>query len=322
VRAVVRLLLLLLALPATAHAATPTPAAAFAVHDHATPGDNWHVEVRTNGDSTQLRDVVVHSQRCGSHTPYAFGVPVDADGIVSHEGSFEGGMWRFDGRFTESHRLDGTFRIVTPDCDTGPLVFVAHAGGHAHGVAYGPAHGTMPDPGTAAAKRLRQARRLHRGSLRWAAERFPTYRRALKEGYKATDKVDLPWLRPHVYHLRRMDYTRDRDYFNPRNPEGLVYYNPPAPTAEPQLLALMFRYRLGPQPAFAKPLLPWHSHGNGIWKGVPNQMTHVWLTRDLRSALANCLPARQLARSIPGFAYTPPAWIDHESAPCPDAAAG
>ena len=48
-------------------------------------------------------------------------------------------------------------------------------------------------------------------------------------------------------------------------------------------------------------------------------MTHVWLTRDLRSALANCMPVAALEKAIPRYRYAPAGRpLTHESQPCPD----
>lgn len=313
-------IVLALALPASALSAIPDPAATFSAHDHATPGDGWHVELRTGRDPSVLEGVVVHAERCGGNTPFASGVPVGEDGSVAHSGPLdprdpEAGAWSVEARFTETHRADGSFRIATPGCDTGPMPFVAHAGGHPHGTSFGPPHGTMPVLSQASRRRLGQARRLHRRTLRSARRLFPTLRSALRRGYMLSEH-DAYWKRPQVFHVRHGAYTRDREYFDARRPEALVYHRPRR--GRPVLVAFMYRYPLGPWPRFARPLLAWHSHGKGVWYGVPNQMTHVWLTGDLRSALANCLPVAQLEASIRGYRFAPPDRLDHESQPCPD----
>jgi hypothetical protein len=62
-------------------------------------------------------------------------------------------------------------------------------------------------------------------------------------------------------------------------------------------------HALGPgleDTALGQPLLGSHAHK---LSGARSQMTHLWLTRGLRSALANCLPVQALQIAIPSFRY-------------------
>ena len=281
-------LLLALAICAPAQAASPTPGKRYMVHDHDTPGDAWHVEVRANRDGDAV-SVVVHSDRCGGRTPFARHVPVGDTGVAKTyrdlvPGKPGKGRWSFESRFTESHRLDGTFSITTPSCNSGPMVFVAHSGGHVH-TATGP---LFPDVAAAEPQAVREAAWLYQRTLAFGERRFGTYRAALARGYRA---MGTP-RRPSIFHLRKDSLESDDHYLHPKRPEALVAYMPRRGKA--RVLGTMYRYKAGPPPAFGKGLLSWHTHGNGKRNGLANQMTHVWYTGDLRSALANCTPVEQL----------------------------
>lgn len=317
--------LVLLGTVAPAPAATPYGGARYVVHDHRTAGDNWHVDARVGRRARAIKMLVLYSQRCGGETPFAQGVPIGPGGEVRASGPVDPadaskGEYSFEGRFVTRRRLEGTFSIVKRTCAAGPISFAAtttsdghsghdHPSGSHHGS--GPAFGTMPDLSTATPRRLRQARKLWMGSLRTAARRFPTYRRARAQGYV---RYLRDWDRPVLFHLRNHRYASDGRVLDVTRPESLVYYWPPK--RKPVLVGFMFRAER--IPAFASPLLAWHSHTTATGGVGRNQMTHVWLTRGLRSALANCMPVRQLEVAVPRFRYEPPVvGAAHESAPCP-----
>jgi len=318
------LAVLALAAAAVADAAQPKPGKKYAVDDHRTPGDNWHVEAKVNRTGTKIAGLVISSERCGDFTPYAAGSPIDAEGRVSATGPLDGaepgrGRFTFEATFTASHRLDGTFRFVTPGCDTGPMPFSAHSGRHAElhtrTSMSGTPMGQMPDLSKAEPRRLAQARRLYRES-RWAAERnYPTYAAARKAGFVRYSTADR---KRQLFHVRNREYAYDGVWFLARKVESLVYYRPSS--GPPLLIAFMFRAPLGGQPRFAKPILGWHGHGNGDPRRLQTQMTHVWLTGDLRSALANCMPVAQLEAALPRFRLEPGSkGLGNESQPCPEA---
>lgn len=303
---------------AGAGAAIPTQGETYQVHDHNTPGDNWHVQVDVHETKRRV-SVIVHSDRCGGNTPFATAVPYDADGVAKTYRALDPekpgkGYWTFESRFTESHRLDGTFRIVTRDCDTGPMVFVAHAGAHTH-ISYGTPMGAKPDMSLAKPRRLAQAQALYEESWR-RAKRFWNIEDAYARGFFDSPSDDAT-RRAHVYHLRHLPFTQDKIYFNPKKTESLMYYN--GLEGPPVLIGYMFRYKLkGGHPPFARPLLGWHAHGKGVWRGIPNQMTHVWLTNDLRSALSNCMPVEELEAALPDFEFSPmQPDVIQEARPCP-----
>jgi plastocyanin len=81
------------------------------------------------------------------------------------------------------------------------------------------------------------------------------------------------------------------------------------------LIGFMYRLATGFRPRFAAPLLGWHAHGGR------SQMTHVWLTGSLRTALANCMPVEALQAAILRYRFDPAGRPGSpESIPCPAAA--
>jgi hypothetical protein len=70
---------------------------------------------------------------------------------------------------------------------------------------------------------------------------------------------------------------------DPTAPQSLVYWC----TSKPHCTLAAFMYRA---PRHSRPktyggLLAWHEHG-----GRSTWMTHIWITRTLRSGLARCAP--------------------------------
>lgn len=323
-------LLALLALgAAAAGAASPIGGAAYRAHDHSVRGSGWHVDARIAKGGKAVEMLVLFAEKCGDNTVVAEDVPVGPDGAVSSSGPVEAdepeaGSYRMDARFATDRRLEGTFQVTTPaGCDTGPIAFVArtktrshdHEGGgqHSHH-SYGHPMGTMPDLGDASPKALRQAERLWRATLSSAARRFPTIGAAMERGFIRSPRR---FGRPVLFHLRRPAYDKDRHSLRPSRPESLVYYWPGR--GEPVLIAFMYRKPVGRAPRYAAPLLAWHSHTHEGRRGK-TQMTHVWLTNGLKSALANCLPVRYLENNLRRFRFrdVPTVGAAHESAPCPD----
>ena len=143
------------------------------------------------------------------------------------------------------------------------------------------------------------------------ARRFPTIRRARAAGF---DRFRFPQPpKPGVFHLWNRAYDSDAAILDPERPESLVYWKPSRRRADPVLIAYMFRVGPGPAPRFAGGIPVWHTHERG-----GDKMFHVWLTRDLRSAYANCLPVPELERSLRAFDFEPDLQIGiPESRPCP-----
>ena len=302
--------------------ADPAPGGRFAVHDHDTPGDGWHIELEVSRDGRQARSLVLHSERCNA-TVFAERLPIGSGGTLDFDRAFTSrgrqGRWRMSGQFTDPRHLTATFQITVGRCDGGLRQVTAHAeshadaGGHEHHThTVGTAPGAYPDLARATRARRAQAQRLWRATLRSASERFPSYRAALRLGFRRWDRE---WAKPLIFHLRSTRYNHDRRYLDARRPESLVYWWPVG--AEPVLIAFMYRYPLDRRPSFGAPLFGWHTHG----ARPSNQMTHVWLTRHLRSALANCVPVAALERAVPGFRWSTPTQSGgHNTEPCPEEA--
>lgn len=303
-------LALLAALSAAAAALGALPArdALLEAHDHKTKGGNWHVHLEVGKDRRRIETVVAYSQMCGE-TLVQTDVPVAEDGsfVAGGPTKRDGGTWEATGRFTAARVAEGTFRMRTGACDTTPLPFKATAGGHeGHGHSGSKKGGhaghrggrKYPRLGAATAAQRRQAERLRRQVRRMARERFPSYRAARRLGYT---RFNRRWGLPVVFHLRHGGYEDDGVLMRASRPESLVYWWPRR--GKPVLLGFMFRVPGARRPGFGGPIPIYHSHPSpGGGKGA-TQMTHVWLTRDLRSAWSNCLPVRQLERQIRRFRY-------------------
>ena len=315
--------------PAVAFAVTPR-VGYYGMHDHRTRGDGWHIELRVGSGTPFLRQLVLHSERC-DETVLTTHVRIRAGAAIASSKPFatiDGaqGRWRLDGQWIAPNQLMGTFQITTPTCDGGPRSFTARLGGHArpddghqehhhHGghTSFGTPIGSYPDLARADDATRARLETLRLETLRAAAQRFPTYEAAVAAGFTRWRR---DWRPPLLFHLRHAGYEQDRHRLDPRRPESLVYWW--GPDGPPTLVAFMYRMPLNPGwPRFGRPLLGWHAHVAD--KPGATLMTHVWLTGDLRSAIANCMPAAALAASSPAFRFEP---TDHdltqESVPCLD----
>jgi plastocyanin len=300
----------LLALPAAAAAALPVPGARYESHDHTVNGAGWHVEVSTaKRDRRLLSTIVLYDQRC-NETIAASRIRLAPDGtlLTSREftaadtsGAEHPATWELALSFPTPHTVEGSFNLIEPGCEARHQFSGAHGGGH---------H-SYPDLAAATPAARARARRMLRRVRAVAARRFPTLEAARAAGftrYMVADKVADPG----VFHLWSRRYNRDDRLLDPERPESLVYWKPPDPTAPRRLLAFMFRVRPGPLPRFAGTIPSWHTHKPG-----GDQMTHVWLTDDLRGAYANCLPMPELQRALHPFVFDDVPIEGHESQPCP-----
>lgn len=313
---------------APASAAVPIGGAAYRAHDHTVEGRGWHVDARVASNARTVETLVLYAEQCGGHTPVAQDVAVGPVGEVSASGPLSdskpaAGGYTVEARFVTDRRLEGTFQFTTSKgCDTGAIPFAARtkAQSHRHATdeqhshhSYGHPMGTMPDLDDGSPRALRQAERLWRGTLSAARRLFPTIGAAHALGFRRSPRRFGQRV---VFHVRNARYDRDRFALDPSRPESLVYYWPGR--GEPVLVAFMYRKPVGRAPRYAAPLLAWHSHTHEGRKGS-TQMTHVWLTNGLKSALANCLPVDHLENAIDGFRFrrVPTKGAVHESAPCP-----
>jgi hypothetical protein len=193
------------------------------------------------------------------------------------------------------------------------------AGGHAH-AAY-------PDVAAATPAQRRNGRALLDAAQEAARERFPTlaaaraagYRRGPRSSYVGMELASVP---SPFLHYRHAGYEADDRVLDPRRPEALVYWVRPG--TAPVLVGYMFRassYAPAPDPHGVGALLNWHAHaacderrepGNrlqfraracpsGIAHHGDTQMTHVWLTDDLRAGFAGAVPVRELGIFIAGI---------------------
>jgi hypothetical protein len=273
-------------------AALPPASSRFEAHSHRGRDTDYHLDMRVSRDPRILESVFVHYTGC-SQGVTTRDVPIGEDGSVSISRRFtpdgstatDSGEFSLNARFTSPYEAAGTYRIVIPGCDSGERSFTARrqgsSGGHDH---------SEPYPNFRAASRANRARavRLWRATLR-NARRFNTPREARRAGFVIRDSGR----RPAILH-----WNKHGTYLPPvlraRSPESLVYWHPAS--GRPVLIAFMYRTPLRPQPPTWGGILDWHTHRNGI-----SWMTHVWLTRDRRSAFARCLPVQQLERSLRAF---------------------
>jgi hypothetical protein len=304
---------------AVTDAASPAAKVKIEIHDHRTPGHGWFLEVAVSSTRLSLKSVMLWVEEC-EQTVRAQDVPVAPDGSFAVERSLaisggQGeGTWRLSGRFVGPSRLEGAYDMASPTCATGQRLFRSAAGeAHSHHRS-GTRPGSYPDLSRAKGRRRAEARRLWKRTVASArTARFRTFTRARRAGYKlALDARS--WPRPLVFHLRNRRYDGDGDVLDSRRPESLVYWWPVI--GDPVLLGYMYRAPGSKTPALARPLLGWHAHKRS---GAGSQMTHVWLTRGLRSALANCLPVQALQIAIPTFRYekTRAGGSGPETRPCP-----
>jgi hypothetical protein len=199
-------------------------------------------------------------------------------------------------------------RVLLPTLAAAAALAAAPAGATADGMSD---MAPYPDLAHASSTSVAQARRLWHGTLSAAPHHFPSWTAARRAGYKS---LGLHPRRPVIYHLRNSAYETDGAALNARRPESLVYWLPPH--GNPVLVGFMYRVPANRRPTFGGSIIAYHRHMRDGHMGT-TQMTHVWLTHNLRSAYARCLPVDALERAIPAFHYTKTARPGSpESAPC------
>lgn len=195
----------------------------------------------------------------------------------------------------------------------------------AHSGAGGPGHDHHSDPNMrvgnhapypavelASARNRRRADAL-RLATNAAAWRFATVALAESRGYIA-DPTITPVYRPGIVHFRKNRVHFWGRVLEPRRPQALIFWCPPA--GECHLVALMYRAPPDSRPPTYGGLIGWHRHSlKGTW------MTHVWLTGDVGSALAQCVPFNAITAYNPLVAFEPyRADIPGLDEPCSDTA--
>jgi len=308
----------LLVVAGAAHAALPPKGATFSFHDHQTPGKNWHVEIRIDQKNPKkIATLVAYSQQCKG-TIAKTGLPISDAGVIAASGGLKGyGWWEVNATVNEPTTIVGTMRMRRADCDTGVLSYPnaitgdghtghAHAGGgHAHGSQYA-------DFGSASLAERKQARALHRRVLKTWSGITPA--RAKLRGFHRP-----PGSKPVVgfmYHMYNQRYERDGRLFDAKRPESLVFWR--RADGDSVILGSMFRVPPGRRPSFAGPVPSYHGHADATGK-IPNQMTHVWMTKGPKMAWANCLPVGQLERYNPAFKWSADRERERFGAPCVEA---
>ena len=289
-------------------AALPAGNAVVEAHDHGKEGRNFHVQLDVGGDPRRLDSVLLFTEQCGeTHTQND--VPVAEDGSVAAGGPLDGGgSWEVKARFTAAREATGTYRVRLGRCDTGERPFRArravtgkghgdHGGGGGHG-AHGNHGPKFPPLKRATPAQRRQAEGLRRQVWRMTRARFSSYEAAKRRGFVRFNKK---WGRPVVFHLRSWRFDTDAISLSASRPESLVYWWPRS--GKPILLGFMFRVPAPGRPAFGGPIPIYHRHPSPNGKLGRSQMTHVWLTHDLKSAWANCLPVDELEKAHPRFRY-------------------
>ena len=206
------------------------------------------------------------------------------------------GNWRLSARWVAPNHVTGNFQVTTPGCDGGVRMFSAHQGDHDHDhaghTAFGTPLGSYPDL-DAGSSEVRAAGIATRGVSEPGDAPFRHISRRGRPRISALaspmgGSVDVPRASPRVRARRpRLRSAAAR---------SLVYWWPPA--GEPVLVAFMYRMPLPDGwPRFGRPSLGWHAHGGD--KPGRSLMTHVWMTADLRSAIANCMPVAALEAFTP-----------------------
>ena len=316
-RLIVRLLVglgaaILLLTPVSAVAAVPKPKTSYVIDDHGGTGRDWHVEVEVSKDPRRLKSVVLYLEEC-DETTFAENVAVSDSGDFEVVASLpKGGTWRLTGGFPTSTHLHGDFELTNGKCSTGARTFDAHVpegGPHEAHHSGGTPPKAYPDLDSKSTAQVAAAARLWSRTLSVAKTRpFRTYT-AVRRRY---DITAFNRRRPLAFHVYRAAYNTDPYFLSATRPESLVYWWPRK--GRPILVAFMYRSNQLSPPRFAGGIYGWHAHSK---TAMP--MTHVWLTRDLRSAAAHCMPVAELEAALPRFRYeTPRQPSGPESSPCPE----
>jgi len=146
-----------------------------------------------------------------------------------------------------------------------------------------------------------------------ATPRYATVALAEGKGYVADPNI-TPVYRPGIVHYRKHGPSFWGRVLEPRRPQALIFWCPPA--GECSLAAFMYRVPADRRPPTYGGIVGWHRHGlRGTW------MTHVWLTNDARSSLAQCVPFNAVTAFNPLVSYEPyRPDIPGVDEPCPDTA--
>jgi hypothetical protein len=183
---------------------------------------------------------------------------------------------------------------------------------------HGPLARLHPYPAVwlATPKQRAAARRIWQTVRTAAAGKWSDPARARALGYDTRRPERTPANRSEVlvFHAERSGSRNDGRVFEPARPKALVYAAYPG--GEVRIIGLMYGMKRGLKGATpGGPITRWHTHptcGRGAKRGLKpradgscppglrlrqgNEMMHVWLTRDLRSAFSLHAPALELCR--------------------------
>jgi hypothetical protein len=174
-------------------------------------------------------------------------------------------------------------------------VALATSSALAHGMHPGMTMLGDPSPYPHLEQATQHQRKLARRLLRRTEANAPRFRRiadAAALDYRFSRKEDETIGFPGLRHMRlHGDNHFTGRVLDPTAPQALVYWC----TAPEKctLAAFMYRAPRNSRPPTYGPLLAWHKHNpRAAW------MTHLWLTGDLRSALARCAPWPSLEMAL------------------------
>jgi len=138
-------------------------------------------------------------------------------------------------------------------------------------------------------KEGRKARRLVTSSLR-TMKRFDTVKEAQKQGYFFGAPSMSALKCPGLIHMRKHAVSFWGKLLSAETPQSLVWWC----SSDRKLTLAAYMCRAPAKMAMPDTfngLLQWHKHGvTGGW------MTHLWLVRDPRSAVATCAPFEAFER--------------------------
>jgi hypothetical protein len=307
--AALALVLCLTATAAQAAAATvhAKPSTMFEDHLHGTAGNDWHIQLQSDGSGRRLTSLVLYAEHCDT-TVLATGLRVAADGTFSAHGTYDHrkGSWSASGVFADADNARGTWSVTDGSCTVADHPFAAHDG-HGHFI-LGNERPYAPRTILGRSWRARHLRGLQASTLAHAS-RWRTLARAKKAGYVISPKE---YRCPGIFHARKHSNYMWGRLLDTAAPQALVFWCDPA--GRSRMIAAMYRADAASTPPTFRGLIQWHKHGDG-----PTWMTHIWLVSDSVSAFATCVPFRALsAAGIASYAaYRPDIPIDQ---PCPETA--
>lgn len=294
-------------LPVAADAAAPRPKAMLEAHRHNTGGQDWHVQLEVNKNSTRLVTVVVYAQSCGA-TGFTQGVKLGKDGTFDlTDVPFEeegGGTWSLHGQFTDLDHATGVWSVAKGDCTASGDFRAQDASGHfliGNPYEYAPA---SVNGDSLNARRLRKLK----WETRQNAKRFDTIAKSRKLGYELSTSTGCPGL----HHSRKHGTAMWGKVLDATAPQSLVYWCDS--DMHWTLAAFMYRADGKSRPNTYGKMIQWHKHGpTASW------MTHIWMVPNAIQAFATCAP-------FPAFAFAgifsyEPYLIDAQvDRPCSDSA--